>query len=469
MKRKSRRAKNQKVSPFNDDLALIEPDAAAVDVGSRSHWVAVNPQRDPNPVQEYGTFTADLVSLADWLVQCGAKSVVMEATGVYWVSLYELLEERGFKVYVVDAHTVRHLPGRSKSDVKDCQWLRRLHSYGLLRGSFRPPAQIRKLRNYDRSRNKIVEAAAQQQLRMQKALTLMNVQLHHVISDLSGLTGMAIVRAIVGGERNPKQLARLSDPRIRAKKETIQKSLEGNWQEELIFDLKIAIESYDHFQRQIAAYDEQTRQELKEVPTKEGLVEEALPPGRLNVCRKRPGMSQQDQLDLREELYRISGVDLTRIDGIGLQTAQKVFFEVGTDVSAWSNEKQFSCWLGLSPNHRISGGKVLKRNSRKVVNPLSVALRLAARTLQNSRSALGANFRRLIAKIGMPKAITAMARKLAVLVYRMLKYGTQYVDIGMQLYEAKYQASKIQYLRTQAARLGMILLPNQTAGAGATT
>jgi transposase len=469
MKRKSPRAKNQKVSPFNDDLALIEPDAAAVDVGSRSHWVAVNPQRDPNPVQEYGTFTADLVSLADWLVQCGAKSVVMEATGVYWVSLYELLEERGFKVYVVDAHTVRHLPGRSKSDVKDCQWLRRLHSYGLLRGSFRPPAQIRKLRNYERSRNKIIEAAAQQQLRMQKALTLMNVQLHHVISDISGLTGMAIVRAIVGGERNPKQLARLSDPRIRAKKETIQKSLEGNWQEELIFDLKIAIESYDHFQRQIAAYDEQTRQELKEVPTKEGLVEEALPPVRLNVCRKRPGMSQQDQLDLREELYRISGVDLTRIDGIGLQTAQKIFFEVGTDVRAWSNERQFSSWLGLSPNHRISGGKVLKRNSRKVVNPLSVALRLAARTLQNSQSALGANFRRLIAKIGMPKAITAMARKLAVLVYRMLKYGTQYVDKGMQLYEAKYQASKIQYLRTQAARLGMILLPNQAAGAGAST
>jgi len=463
MKRKSPRAKNQKVSPCNDDLALIEPDAAAVDVGSRSHWVAVNPQRDPNPVQEYGTFTADLVSLG----QCGAKSVVMEATGVYWVSLYELLEERGFKVYVVDAHTVRHLPGRSKSDVKDCQWLRRLHSYGLLRGSFRPPAQIRKLRNYERSRNKIIEAAAQQQLRMQKALTLMNVQLHHVISDISGLTGMAIVRAIVGGERNPKQLARLSDPRIRAKKETIQKSLEGNWQEELIFDLKIAIESYDHFQRQIAAYDEQTRQELKEVPTKEGLVEEALPPVRLNVCRKRPGMSQQDQLDLREELYRISGVDLTRIDGIGLQTAQKIFFEVGTDVRAWSNERQFSSWLGLSPNHRISGGKVLKRNSRKVVNPLSVALRLAARTLQNSQSALGANFRRLIAKIGMPKAITAMARKLAVLVYRMLKYGTQYVDKGMQLYEAKYQASKIQYLRTQAARLGMILLPNQAAGAGA--
>jgi transposase len=465
MKRKSRRAKEQKVSPINEDLELIEPDAAAVDVGSRSHWVAVNPQRDPNPVREFGTFTTDLMSLVDWLAQCGAKSVVMEATGVYWVSLYELLEERGFKVYVVDAHTVRHLPGRSKSDIKDCQWLRRLHSYGLLRGSFRPPAQIRRLRSYLRSRGNIIDAAAQQQLRMQKALTLMNVHLHHVISDISGLTGLSIVRAIVGGERDPKQLARLRDPRIVASRETIQKSLEGNWQEELLFDLKMTLESYDHFQGQIAAYDEQIRQELKEVPSKEGVVEQALPPVRLRACRKRPGMSQQDQLDLRAELYRISGVDLTRIDGISLQTAQKVLFEIGTDVKAWADEKKFICWLGLSPNHRISGGKVLKRSSRKVVNPLSVALRLAARTLRNSHSALGANFRRLVARIGMPKAITAMARKLAVLVYRMLKYGTQYVDKGMQHYETKYQETKIQYLRAQAAKLGMLLLPKQPPAA----
>jgi transposase len=467
--RRFSRAKNQKLSPINDNLELIEPDAAAVDVGSRSHWVAVNPQRDANPVREFGTFTADLMSLVDWLAQCGAKSVVMEATGVYWVSLYELLEERGFKVYVVDAHTVRYLPGRSKSDIKDCQWLRRLHSYGLLRGSFRPPAQIRKLRSYQRSRGNIVEAASQQQLRMQKALKLMNIHLHHVISDISGLTGLSIVRAIVSGERDPKQLARLRDPRIVASRETVQKSLEGKWQEELLFDLKIALESYDHFQGQIAAYDEQIRQELKEVPTKEGLVQGALPPVRPRVFRKRPGMSQQDQLDLRAELYRISGVDLTRIDGISLQTAQKVFFEIGTNVNAWSDEKKFTCWLGLSPNHRISGGKVLKRSSRKVVNPLSVALRLAARTLRNSHSALGANFRRLSARIGMPKAITAMARKLAALVYRMLKYGTQYVDKGMQHYEIKYQETKVQYLRTQAAKLGMMLLPKQPATASAAT
>jgi len=469
MKHKNRRAKDQKVSVINNDLELVEPDAAAVDVGSRSHWVAVNGQRDPNPVREFGTFTSDLASLANWLAQCEAKSVVMEATGVYWVSLYEVLEERGFKVFVVDAHTVRHLPGRSKSDVKDCQWLRRLHSFGLLRACFRPPAQIRKLRSYLRSRGHIIEAAAQQQLRMQKALTLMNVQLHHVISDISGLTGLSIVRAIVSGERDPHKLARLRDPRILASRETIRKSLEGNWQEELLFDLQITLQTFDHFQGQIRAYDQQIRQELKKVPSHKDLVQEVLPPVRLNACRKRPGMSQEDQLDLRAELYRISGVDLTRIDGISLQTAQKVFFEIGTDVKAWPDEKKFSCWLGLSPNHRISGGKVLKRSSRKVVNPLSIALRLAARALRNSRSALGANFRRLTAKIGMPKAITAMARKLAVLIYRMLRFGTQYVDKGMQHYETKYQQSKIQYLRAQAARVGMILLPKQPAVASAAT
>src|SRR5215471_8266571 len=266
MKRKSRRAKQQGASLLSEELQLIEPDAAAIDIGSRSHWVAVNPQRASEPVREFGTFTCDLNRLADWLAECRASSVVMEATGVYWVTLYELLEERGFKVYRVDAHTVRHLPGRKKSDVVDCQWIRRLHSYGLLQGSFRPSEQIRRLRSYLRSRSKVVECAAQQLLRMQKALTLMNIQLQHVISDLSGMTGMAIVRAIVAGERDAKQLARLRDPRIRASRETIEKSLQGNWQEELLFDLKIELESYDHFQSQIAAYDEQIRQGLKALP-----------------------------------------------------------------------------------------------------------------------------------------------------------------------------------------------------------
>ena len=461
MKRKSRRAKKEKTSLMSEDLELMEPDAAAIDIGSRSHWVAVKPQGVSEPVREFKTFTPDLNRLGDWLTECGATSVVMEATGVYWVPLYDLLEERGFKVYVVDAHTVRHLPGRPKSDVKDCQWIRRLHSYGLLRGSFRPPEQIRRLRSYLRSCSKIVECASQQQLRMQKALTLMNVQLHHVISDLNGVTGLLIVRAIVAGERDGKKLARLRDPRIRASKETIEKSLQGNWQEELLFDLRIALENYDHFQKQIAAYNQQICEELNTLPSKVDVQNQPLAASRRKACHARPGMTRQQQLELREELYRISGVDLTRLDGINLQTAQKVLFEIGTDVTAWSDERKFSSWLGLSPNHHISGGKVLKRKSRKVINPLSTALRLAARTLRNSKSALGANFRRLIAKLGMPKAITAMAHKLAILIYRMLKYGSEYVDKGMDHYERKYQETKLQYLSRQAARLGLQLVPLQ--------
>jgi transposase len=462
MKRKNRDAKSQKQVGLDEAMPMLEPEGAGIDIGSRSHWVAINPQRDAEPVREFDTFTPDLNALVDWLSQCGVSSVVMEATGVYWVTLYELLESRAFKVYVVDAHAVRHLPGRPKSDVKDCQWLRRLHSYGLLRSSFRPPAQIRRLRSYLRSRSKLVEAAAQQQLRMQKALTLMNIKLHHVISDLMGLTGLSIVRAIVAGERDPKRLALFRDPRVQASQETIRKSLEGNWQVELLFDLKTGLESYDHFQNQIAAYDQQISQELKAVASKLDVPNQPLPAARAKSCRKRPGTTKEAQLALREELYRISGVDLTRIDGISLQTAQKVFFEIGTEVSAWPTEKKFCSWLGLSPNHRISGGKVLKRKSRKVVNPLSIALRLAAQTLRNSRSALGANFRRLIAKLGMPKAITAMARKLAVLIYRMLKFGTQYVDKGLIHYETQYQQTRLRYLRRQAASLGMTLVPAAT-------
>jgi transposase len=447
-----------------ENLHLLEPEAAAIDVGSRSHWVAVNPERDAQPVREFGSFTADLHRLADWLVACGATSVVMESTGVYWVALFEVLESRGLEVRLVDAQTARHLPGRPKSDVRDCQWLRRLRAYGLLRRCFRPPAQICRLRSYLRSRSRMVEAAAQQILRMQKALTQMNVQLHHVISDLSGQTGLAIVEAIVAGERDPKKLAQYRNARIAASPATVEKSLEGHWQPELLFDLQIALKTYRFFCQQVDAYDEQIAQELRTLDSK--VDPERAPATKRRSYRLRQPRPVAPGLDLRTELYRVSGVDLTQIDGISVLTAQKVLFEIGPDVSAWADEKKFSSWLGLSPNHEISGGKVLKRRSRKVVHPLSVALRLAARSLRTSQSALGANFRRLIAKIGMPKAITAMARKLAVLIYRMLKFGSAYLDKGMAYYEQKYQESKLDYLRRQAAKLALTLQPNPGVAAG---
>jgi transposase len=458
MKRTQGKARRPGPRLDTENLHLLEPEAAAIDVGSRSHWVAVNPERDAQPVREFGSFTADLHCLADWLVACGATSVVMESTGVYWMALFEVLESRGLEVRLVDAQTARHLPGRPKSDVRDCQWLRRLRAYGLLRRCFRPPAQICRLRSYLRSRSRMVEAAAQQILRMQKALTQMNVQLHHVISDLSGQTGLAIVEAIVAGERDPKKLAQYRNVRIAASPATIEKGLEGHWQPELIFDLQIALKTYQFFCQQVAAYDEQIAQELRTLDSK--VDPEREPATKRRSYRLRQPRPAGPGLDLRTELYRVSGVDLTQIDGISVLTAQKVIFEIGPDVSAWADEKKFSSWLGLSPNHEISGGKVLKRRSRKVVHPLSVALRLAARSLRTSQSALGANFRRLIAKIGMPKAITALARKLAVLIYRMLKFGSAYLDKGMAYYEEKYQQSKLDYLQRQAAKLGLTLVSN---------
>lgn len=464
MKRANGHARPQAAPLDPEALQLIEPDAAAIDVGSRSHWVAVNPERDNQPVREFGSFTADLNRLADWLVACGAKSVVMESTGVYWMTLFGLLESRGLPVRLVDAHTARHLPGRPKSDVRDCQWLRRLHTYGLLRGCFRPPAQICRLRTYLRSRGRMVEAAAQQILRMQKALTQMNVHLHHVISDLSGQTGLAIVEAIVAGERDPKKLAQYRNARIAASQATIEKSLEGHWQPELLFDLQIALKTYQFFCQQVTAYDEQIAQELPQVPSK--VDPEKEPAVKRKSYRLRRPLPSCNGLDLRNELYRVSGVDLTQIDGISALTAQKVIFEIGPDVSAWANEKKFCSWLGLSPNHHISGGKILKRRSRKVVNALSVALRLAARSLRTSQSALGANCRRLIAKLGMPKAITAVARKLAVLIYRMLKFGSAYLDEGVAYYEQKYQQGKLDHLKRQAAKLGLTLQPNPVVDAG---
>ena len=315
-----------------------------------------------------------------------------------------------------------------------------------------------------RAGSRMVEAAAQQILRMQKALTQMNVQLHHVISDLSGQTGLAIVEAIVAGERDPKKLAQYRNVRIAASPETIEKSLEGHWQPELIFDLQIALKTYHFFCQQVLAYDEQIAQELRQVASK--IDPEEQPTVRRPSSRLRQRLPAGNLLDLRTELYRVSGVDLTQIEGINVLTAQKVLFEIGPDVSAWADEKKFCSWLGLSPNHHISGGKVLKRRSRKVVNPLSVALRLAARSLRRSQSALGANFRRLIAKIGMPKAITAMARKLAVLIYRTLKFGSAYVDKGVAYYEQKYQQSKLDYLQRQAAKLGLSLVPTPAMAAG---
>ena len=447
--RKERKEWARRLQSEDPGLEVIHPHAAGIDVGNSSHYVAVRPDRDQEPVRRFDCFTADLHRLADWLKSCGVKTVAMQSTGVYWIPVYEILEERGFEVYLVNARHTKNLPGR-KSDVQESQWLLKLHTYGLLSNSFQPPAEIRMLRTYWRQRGTHIAGAATCILRMQKALTQMNVQLANVISDISGLTGQAIIRAIVAGERDPRKLAALSDRRVHASQEEIAKSLEGNWRPELLFVLQQEVQMYDTYQRRVAECDQRLQKHLASfADTLSVRASKDKPKTKKAAAKNAP------QFDLSSELQRITGVDLTRIDGIDVMVSQTILSEVGLDMSRWKTEAHFSSWLGLCPDNRISGDKVLGRGTRRVVNRAATALRQAANTLMRSRSYLGAQYRRLRTKLGAPKAITAMAHRLARLVYRMLKYGQGYVDKGTEYYEERFRQQQIQLLRRKAAKLGL--------------
>ena len=431
-------------------LSVIHPQAAGIDVGNSSHYAAVRPERDAQPVRRLECFTADLYRLADWLQSCGVKTVAMQSTGVYWIPLYDILEARGFEVYLVNARHTENLPGR-KSDVQESPWWLKLHTYGLLNNSFQPPTAIRALRTYWRQRAEHVHGAATCMQRMQKALTQMNLQLANVISDISGLTGQAILRAITAGERDAGKRAELRDPRIKASPEAIAKSLQGNWRPELLFVLQQELEMYDTYQRRIAECDRQLQKHLAEftdnaLPTKP----KAQPKG-----KKAKPAKNAPQFDLRSEMQRITGVDLTRIDGLDVMVAQTILSEVGFDMTRWKTEAHFASWLGLCPDNQVSGDKVLGRGTRHVVSRVATALRIAALTLMRSRTYLGAQYRRLRTRLGAPKAITAMAHRLARLVYRMLKYGQSYIDKGSEYYEQRYRNQQLHMLRKQAAKLGL--------------
>jgi transposase len=399
----------------------------------------------------------------------------MQSTGVYWIPLYEILEERGFQVYLVNARHTKNLPGR-KSDVQESQWLLKLHTYGLLNNSFQPTAEIRVARTYWRQRGEHVRGASTSIQRMQKVLTQMNVQLANVISDLSGLTGQTIVRAILAGERDSKKLAELSHPQIRASREEIARSLEGNWRPELLFLLKQEMEMYDTYQRRIAECDKELEVHLKsfadnvllklaqEEPPSEQQGKKVRTSEKAKLTQRgKKASGNRPQFDLRSELYRISGVDLTRIDSINVLVAQTVISEVGLDMSRWNTEAHFASWLGLCPDNRISGDKVLSKGTRHVINRAATALRIAATTLLRSHTYLGAQYRRLRTKLGAPKAITAMAHKLARLVYRMLKYGQEYIDKGMQYYEERNRLQQLEQLKKKAAKLGLQIVEVQPA------
>jgi transposase len=468
LNRKQRRELARRLRVEAPGLTVMHSDAAGIDVGNSAHYVAVRPDRDPDSVRRFECFTADLHRLADWLVHCGVTTVAMQSTGVYWIPLYEILDARGLEIYLVNARHTKNLPGR-KSDVQESQWLLKLHTYGLLRNSFHPPAEIRVVRTYWRQRGEHVHAVSTCIQRMQKALTQMNIQLANVISDLSGWTGQRIVRAMLAGERDPEKLAALSHPGIHATRQTIARSLEGTWQPDLLFVLQQEVAMYDAYLQRIAECDQALEQHLQGVADK---VADTAPDGepspttpreqlRSGPKRRRKAGSHAPQFDLGRDLHRIRGVDLTRIDGIDVGVAQTVISEVGVEMTRWKTEAHFASWLGLCPDNRITGGKVIRKGTRHVVNRAATALRLAATTLLRSQSYLGAQYRRLRARLGAPKAITAMAHKLARLVYRMLKWGHEYVDKGLQYYEERHREQQVQLLKKRAAKLGLqIVEPN---------
>jgi len=464
-KHRQRRKKTHRATVPQDPtegLLVTNPNAAAIDIGSSEHWVAVPPGRAEPNFRKFGCCTADLEALADWLVECKVDTVVLEATGNYWVVLYDLLEARALRPVLVNPRYAKNMSGK-KGDIPDCQWMQKLHTYGLFANSFRPTEPMRVLRAYLRQRETLVAQASQSIQHMQKALTEMNVQLTNVISDISGETGLRIIDAILGGERDPKQLARLKDPRIRASYSELARALEGHWKDEQIFVLEQSRLTYLHHQEQIAACEQSVQQHMGALEARlpEGPVREGKAGPQIGAAADQPTPKSAEAqpkvkaFNLSAELRRIVGVDLSVIDGIGPVTAQVILSEIGTDMSYWPSEKQFASWLGLCPDHRISGGRILGRSTRPVVNRARHALRLAAYTLERSRSWLGAKYRRLKYKLGAPKAIVAMAHHLARLIYRMIKNGEEYVDKGMEVYEAKYREQRVKWLEKQAKELNL--------------
>ncbi|MCZ7448257.1 IS110 family transposase [Agrobacterium rhizogenes] len=436
------------------DISPTHTDAAAIDIGATMHVAAVRPDKISEPVRSFGTFTGDLHRLADWFKQCGVRTVVMESTGVYWIPVFEILDQRGFEVILVNARDAKHVPGR-KTDISDAQWLQRLHEYGLLRASFRLKGEVAVLRAYLRQRERLLDYAASHIQHMQKALTQMNLQLHHVVTDITGATGMAIIRAIVAGERDPAKLATHRDPRCHASVETIRQALVGNDREEHIFALTQALELYDVYQGKVAQCDVRIEAVLKRLRK----ASSGGPVGKLAPVRTTKKQSNSPAFDVRAALQALLGCDVTQIHGLGPYLALKLVGECGTDLSAWPDAKHFTSWLCLSPSNKISGGKVLSSRTRRSGSRAAALLRLAAVAVGRTQTALGAFFRRLSARVGKAKAVTATARKIAVLFYNTLRHGMEYSDPGASYYQERYRRRVLTNLERRAKSLGYTLQP----------
>jgi len=448
MKQFRRKSSRQKKPGPTHSFSMINKDAAGIDIGSGEHWVAVPEDRDEEPVRCFGCFTADLQAMARWLKECGVTTVAMESTGVYWIPCYQILEEHGFEVKLVNARHVKNVPGR-KSDVSDCQWLQRLHTYGLLSGSFRPDDQICVLRSYWRHRANLVRYASDHIQHMQKALTQMNLHLHKVLSNVTGVTGMNIIRAIISGERDPEKLALMRERGVKNTPEAIAKALEGDYRQEHLFALKQAVELYDFYHRQIEACDREIERYLHTFEAKVDPVQNPLP-----KQKRKKEMRYQSFVDLRTELYRVSGIDFTQIPGLDVVTVQTILSEIGLDPGKFPTEKRFVSWLGLCPNNRITGGQVKSTKTRKTANRAANAFRMAAQSLANSNTGLGGFYRRIRGRLGAPKAITATAHKLARIFYRMWTTGQSYTDLGSDYYENRYKERVLRNITRRARELG---------------
>lgn len=451
----------------SSELPKLNLNAAGIDIGSRSHYVAVPQGRDEQCVREFNSYTSDLYAMASWLKDCGVETVAMESTSVYWIPVFQVLESLGFEVILVNPKYVKNVAGR-KTDVSDCQWIQQLHTYGLLSASFRPDAEICVLRSYWRHRDMLVKYATAHIQHMQKALDLMNIHIHKAISDITGLTGMRIIQAILDGERNPEVLAEMRDPRIKCSKDELVEALQGDYRPEHLFTLRQALSLYEFYWQQIVECDKQIEVCLTQISANRVMPQEPTEAcdadcsgnGAASKSRKKKRVGgNAPKFDLQSHLIKLcGGIDVTHIDGMNVVTGLTAISETGIDMSKWLTEKHFCSWLALSPNNRISGGKILSAKTKKVASRAACTFRMAAQSLYNSPTALGAFYRRIKSRSGGKAAVTATAHKIARIYYNMLKYGKDYVDQGQDYYNKRYQDRVIRGLQKKAAAMGYQLV-----------
>ena len=456
MRQRGRRTKGmEEAHPFAG-MSQVNQDAGGVDIGAEEIVVCVSGEENTQIVKAFGNYTMDLQNIGNWLREHKVRTVAMESTGVYWIPLFEELEREGFECLLISSRSLRRVPGR-KSDIQDAQWIQTLHSYGLLESSFRPQGDLVGLRTLLRHRGQLVDHRSPHVQHMQKALLQMNIQLSQAVSDITGQTGQAILRAIVDGERDPQKLAAYRDRNCKKSEEEIAKALTGTWGDEYLFILKQALELYDYYTRQIEACD-------AEIERMYALTRPEWETGEVKPLstRKRNSHSKnapKEQAEIRQHLKRISGVDVSAVDGFGVSVAQTVIMEVGTDMSKFPSEKHFCSWLGLAPKHEISGAKVLRNRTLKTKNRAGQAFRMAAQSVKKSDTVFGSFYRRLRTRLDKSQATVATAHMIARVVYRMLKYKVEYETINIEEYEAKYKEQQIKYMKKKAARLGFELVP----------